>query len=237
MTDLEAASGQFAAEIQTLITRCFDTSLEVRAIHATDGRRFIVQFYSEDVESVPLPLKVGGEELASLGMSYLLGFDRSGKHLKTVSNYFVIKSVLDRTPLFRFEYRNDHHTAPIAHWQIHAERGALSHLLAHAWQRAPRKHPEPHLLSSLHLPVGGERNRPCLEDVIQFLIEECGVDRLPTWRDAVESGREVWRRRQLKATVRDAPVDAAAQLVEMGYLVKPPEGGQPDDNEDVLRQW
>lgn len=237
MTDLEEASGEFATEIQDLVSACFEQCPEVRAIHATDPSRFVVQFFSEDVDAVALPLAVGGKVLASLGLSYQLGLDRSGKHLKSVRTDFIIKSILDRTPLFRYEYRSDHHTAPSAHWQVHAERGALSHLLAHAWQRQPRKHAEPHLLSSLHLPVGGERNRPCLEDIIQFLIEECGVDCLPSWDEAVETGRLRWRQRQVKAVVRDSPADAAEQLGEMGYVIAPPLGGDPPGNDDVMKRW
>jgi hypothetical protein len=79
---------------------------------------------------------------------------------------------------------------PIAHWQVHAERGALSHLLSRAYEHDPRSVPRPHDLSSLHIPVGGERFRPCLEDVLQFLITNCGIDSVPGWDAPVLSGRD-----------------------------------------------
>jgi hypothetical protein len=66
----------------------------------------------------------------------------------------------------------------------------------------------PHDISALHIPVGGSRFRPCLEDVIQFLIEECLFDSLPRWREAVEEGRASWRRIQARAVVRDFPREA-----------------------------
>jgi hypothetical protein len=41
---------------------------------------------------------------------------------------------------------------------------------------------KPHDFSCLHFPLGGERFRPCMEDVIQFLVHDCGVDALPGWK-------------------------------------------------------
>jgi hypothetical protein len=91
-------------------------------------------------------------------------------------------------------------------------------------------------LSSLHIPVGGERYRPCLEDLLHFLVQECGVDRRDDWLAVVERGREKWRRRQLASAVRDAPAYAATVLEELGWAVQPPEK-EPEENVKALRRW
>jgi len=78
-------------------------------------------------------------------------------------------------------------------------------------------------MSALHIPVGGARFRPCLEDVVQLLAEDFRFDMLPTWRAAVNPGREEWRRKQVRAAVRDWQEEAAETLRKLGYSVTAPE--------------
>ncbi len=126
-------------------------------------------------------------------------------------------ATLDRAPVLRVDYRRDMYAAPAAHIQVHAHRGALSHLLSQA------EHPFPHDMSALHIPIGGARFRPCLEDFIQFLIAECRFDSLPDWQHCVREGRRRWRRRQAAAVTRDMPEEAARVIRELGYKVESPE--------------
>jgi hypothetical protein len=91
-------------------------------------------------------------------------------------------------------------------------------------------------MSSLHIPVGGARFRPCLEDFIQFLIAECQFDAKPGWQACVEAGRERWRRRQAAVVARDMPEEAARVLRELGYTVESPDP-PPDDAQKALRNW
>lgn len=122
------------------------------------------------------------------------------------------------------------HTAPAAHIQVHAHRGALSHLLSQAGHAAP------HDMSALHIPVGGARFRPCLEDFIQFLIAECHFDSCVGWQARVDAGRERWRCRQAAAVARDVPEVAARVLRELGYEVNPP-SPLPEPVMKALRSW
>ncbi len=68
-----------------------------------------------------------------------------------------------------------------------------------------------------------------------MLVEEFGIDSVDTWRSHLASGREKWRRTQLKAAVRDAPEDAAETLRSLGYDVVAAEA--PPDNTASLRQY
>ncbi|MGH3973991.1 MAG: hypothetical protein ACRDS9_11825 [Pseudonocardiaceae bacterium] len=93
-------------------------------------------------------------------------------------------------------------------------------------------------LRKLRLPVGGARMRPCLEDLLQLLIEEFRFDSVPGAINAIEDGRVRWRRRQLAAMVRDDPEEAARVLVdELHYEVKPPISGAHGVRFDRLRRW
>lgn len=213
---LEVASASFATEVKQTLDRVLPGEREIVARRAPDVERYVVGAQARD----GIPLLVGGEALASMSLAIYLGLDRSSRYLKTVRSDMVVKSVLDRTPLVRLDYRADMTSAPTAHWQIHAERGAFSHLLARAHAQTPSRVTKPHDLSSLHLPVGGERFRPCLEDFLHFLVQECGVDSVVGWRDALEEGRASWRHKQVRAVVRDAQDDAAEVLRELGWSVE-----------------
>jgi hypothetical protein len=92
-------------------------------------------------------------------------------------------------------------------------------------------------MSALHIPVGGARFRPCIEDVVQSIAEDLRVDMLPTWRAAVEGGRQRWRERQVRATVRDWQSVAVDELRTLGYGVAVPKQGIPDPPERAVRGW
>lgn len=64
----------------------------------------------------------------------------------------------------------------------------------------------------MHLPVGGTRSRPCLEDFLEMVIREFRVDAHPGWEERLREGREQWRTLQTRAVVRDSP-DAAAEVL------------------------
>lgn len=90
----------------------------------------------------------------------------------------------------------------------------------------------------LHFPLGGDRFRPALEDVLQVLVVELGVEpATKEWRQVLEEARERWRHTQLRAAVRDNPQAAAETLVdEFGYKILPPPDGTPHKNTDQLRR-
>jgi hypothetical protein len=238
--DLEAFAARFAEEIHDLVHSVLDGDdlPEIRSTHLKETQRYVVQpFVSPEAGPPPIPLRIEGRYLANLQMSEHMGLDHSQRYLKTLRSDLTIFSKLDRTPLLRLEYRSDMQTPPICHWQIHAERGAFTHLLTHGQAKDARRVSRPHDLSSLHLPVGGERFRPCLEDVLQFLMCECGVDPKSGWQAAVEAGRERWRCRQIGSAVRDSPTDAARVLRDLGYSVTPPDGNEVPRKITNLRRW
>lgn len=177
-----------------------------------------------------LPLYVKGQHLASMKVSLACEMDSRGRWLAVEESTFNLLAVLDRTPVLRFHYYRVPRGKPSAHLHVHGHRGALSHLLSQAG------HEHPHDVSSLHIPVGGSRFRPCLEDLIQFLIAECRFDAKDGWQEHVEAGRERWRRRQVATVVRDVPDEAARVLRELGYEVRAPDP-EPVPSVKALRTW
>ncbi len=145
--------------------------------------------------------------------------------------------------MFRYEYvRDPGRDHPGAHLQIHAHRDGISHAMSRvgsSTRRARRRASSGDVprMSELHFPVGGPRFRPCLEDVLGMLVSEFGVDCDDEGRETLASAREVWRRQQVRTVVRDAPTEAIASLVALGYTVTSPAQGQhPPDNTERLRE-
>jgi hypothetical protein len=178
----------------------------------------------------PLPLYVGGQHLASMKLSLACEMDSAGRYLAVEESTFDLLAELDRTPVLRIHYVRQPQGRPAAHVHVHAHRGALTHLLSQSG------HAHPHDMASLHIPVGGARFRPCLEDFIQFLICECQFDARDGWKAQVADGRERWRRRQAATVVRDVPEEAARVLRELGYMVEAPDP-LPDASQKALRNW
>lgn len=225
---LENLAQDFTEETDSLLIGVFRDvpAIEVVKYH----NNYVIRPSNDAGRPTGVSLTIQGEPVASLWFDFRCRFDRTEEFLAVEGSSFQLKAALDRAPIFRFEYERSMDKAPHAHIHVHAHRGALSHLLSQS------KHATPHDMASLHLPVGGSRLRPCLEDVVQFLVEECGFDAQEGWKDYVEEGRERWRRRQIRALVRDVPSEAVPILQRLGYAIEPPEV-PPEDEEKALRAW
>lgn len=227
--DLLPQARAFADDISRLLSGCFSGTpgIEVDQFRS----RLSIHPQGQTKGSGGVPLSVGGKRLAWLRVDFLCRFDVTEEFLAVDSSSFWIVAEVDRTPIFRFEYLYDANRAPHSHIHFHGQRGALSHLLSRSGHEAP------HEMSKLHVPTGGSRFRPNLEDVIQFLIVECGFDHLSSWKDSINDARARWRAIQTRAVARAMPSEAAAQLERMGYSVTPPEGGHPEPGRKARFAW
>lgn len=92
--------------------------------------------------------------------------------------------------------------------------------------------------STLHFPVGGDRFRPGLEDMLQMAVYEFHIDVTDEWEKPLNYSREEYRERQLKALVREYPDLAWDALTENGAnLAKRPERPQRSDRPGVLVKY
>jgi hypothetical protein len=231
--DLSAAARVFAQDVQDLFDGVFRVPVTARdgdrRVQVLAARRhFVVRLANPKSQ---LTLVKDGRPVASLRILYHCVPDSSGKYLAVARSDFELYSAQEKTPLVRLDYLRDAHTVPSAHWNIHAERGSMSHLLASTNQDHPGQ------FSKLHFPVGGARMRPCLEDFLQFLIVEFRIDTKHAALDFLAERREKWRRAEIATLVRDAPDEAARVLAGLGFGVTPPPAGTPASRTDVLRRW
>jgi hypothetical protein len=234
--DLAAAAGEFGQELQRLLDAVLPyeegADPELRQVTTTaSGLTFAVELGTAKAKKAQvIALLCQGRKVAELFVLIRLVADSADRYPAVDKSKFELR--IDRHPLLRLDFDRDMHTAPGCHWNVHAERGAITNLLA---RNNPDHSGE---LCKLHLPVGGARMRPCLEDLLQLLIEEFRFDSMPGARRAIEEGRIGWRRRQLAAMVRDDPEEAVRVLAdELRYEIKPPASGARSVRFDQLRRW
>lgn len=220
--DVGSQAAAWATELESTITSTLRHSPPHRLQVSQTEKRYVVEPLRSTEAKAYLPLCVDGEKLGELGIEYQLTADSRNQYLKVHRSKIEIRASASREPILRLEYEPVDSLVPASQWHIHAENGALSAwlALAHKGAELPRKR---WAVSSLHLPTGGERMRPALEDVLQLLIVDLRVDAAAGWQEALERGRERWRRIQLGSMVRDRPEVAADVLRGIGYTVNTPE--------------
>jgi hypothetical protein len=174
-----------------------------------------------------ITLCVDSTPVLFLGVSFRCTWSADRVFLAIEQSRFELSTKDSTEPLLRYDFvREPTGRVPGAHINVHAHRDEMMFAMIVAGnrdrgalrQRAMDAGRMPRL-ANLHLPVGGHRFRPSLEDVVEFAIAEFGVDCLDTYRTALDRGRARYRRRQLMATVADDPESAAEELRRIGYVV------------------
>ncbi len=179
-----------------------------------------------------IPLRLVEDNWVTVSATYRCRLGSSG-YLRVRSSKFAVTFGSERAgqPMFRYDYDAElKKRSPRAHLQIgdSGNLAALSSLAGDgsktARQRLGRveRGKAEFGPDDLHFPLGGERFRPALEDILQFLIDQLGVTAEPGWREVVEAARVDWRGRQLWAAVTDDPEMAVASLEHLGFRVEPP---------------
>ena len=176
-----------------------------------------------------IELQVSEKTVMRLEIEFSLASDRSGKWLKVRGSKFAVVPEGKGTPFFRYDFDSEARSVPEAHINIHAHRDDLIAVLvgggrgtvAKARRRGFVDRGRLPRVSSVHFPVGGKRFRPCLEDVLEAVMQEFGLDGQPGFQKVLDAGRTRYRDRQLRASVRDQPDAAIEALQQLGYRVEP----------------
>ncbi|GGU66344.1 hypothetical protein [Streptomyces daghestanicus] len=205
------------------------------------GKRVRVSPISADETELRIPVSINSEPVLSLKVRYFCCWDGTSTFLATDQADVHIHYAGITDPLIRFEYVRDSKEPPGAHIQVHAHRDEMAYLLRLADAGRPkqglRRRRLPRL-SEMHIPVGGHRMRPALEDVLLFLKREFAIDTVQSWRTVIEERLRTWREIQLMSAVRDAPEAAADVLRALGYEVKSPTVIRPRaSHDDVKLYW
>jgi hypothetical protein len=145
--------------------------------------------------------------------------DQERSYLMVVSSVTIIAIAEDveddANILLHSDYeRNKGDGYPEAHLQVLAS--------SNAWDSVARLDGEHPSLHQLHLPVGGRRFRPILEDLIDFLVYERLVHTHPQCESTIVARRNEFYDKQLRAAVRRDPGPAVEQLREQGYRIQEP---------------
>ncbi|TPG12564.1 hypothetical protein EAH86_19865 [Pedococcus bigeumensis] len=142
-------------------------------------------------------------------MWFLLGPDAEDEYVQVQTSVFeVYADIADEgSSLLHVDYQRDKDDYPESHLQVYAS--------SEHWERASTRS-----LDRLHLPVGGRRFRPSLEDVLEFLLGEGLSTGRAGWETAIGEHRDAFRRTQLKAAVRRDPETARSALADYDQRAK-----------------
>ncbi|NJC73034.1 hypothetical protein HC031_25440 [Planosporangium thailandense] len=118
--------------------------------------------------------------------------------------------------LLHYDFERDKERYAEAHIQVCARHSTFERYLVELGRK------EVNGLHKIHLPVGGRRFRPSLEDLLECLAVEGLVDPKRGWEDVLEKSRREYRLRQVAAVVRRNVGTAVRELERLGYTVNPP---------------
>ncbi|MFJ9621028.1 hypothetical protein [Streptomyces sp. NPDC101181] len=186
-----------------------------------------------------IPISIGGEPRLSLLVQFYCCWDGTSTFMATDQADVKVFYAGSPDPLFRFEYVRKSKEPPGAHLQVHAHRDEVAYLLRLSETGRPKqKLNRLPRLSELHLPVGGHRMRPALEDVLLFLKREFAIDTVDGWKTIIDEHLRSWRLMQLRTAVRDSPESAAQVLRGLGYtVVEPSVPGARAAPEEIKLFW
>ncbi|WP_280498669.1 hypothetical protein [Nocardia farcinica] len=209
--DLHKSARELAADLSTVLNKTICTGAKLTAV-LDPGKKFAVLGNGvtkrNRIPRLGCPISRPTTCPTFLSAQMTLAPDEAGKHLMVDTS--VIGLALDREmtkELLHYDYERDKgHGYPEAHLQICADS---EHWHALGPDRALKK---------LHLPVGGRRFRPTLEDVIEFLIVEGFADGHPGWKAVLDASRDQFQEKQLRAAIRRYPEVAISQLRRDGHL-------------------
>lgn len=233
MAELVPAAEEFAATLTAVVNGTVSSGIQfvVTPFEETE-LAWVFPAGSTPTSSRLIPVTAGLDpgQVPKLWLkaSFQVGLDSSGDHLAVHQSGFSL--VIDENtgrPVIRIEYDRDRgnepderpgqHRRSAAHVQIHGASEELAYVQGLNGETSIRG------LDKFHIPVGGRRFRPSLEDFIEFLWAERLIRGLHDgWRDVLAIHRSAFLARQLRAAVRSDPATATDQLEAMGYSVEPP---------------
>lgn len=225
---LEEEANAFALRLMerlALIVPTGDLGFTSEAVVRRDGSA-LMTVASANLGGIVLTIE--DEPRLQLEVNYELVVSSNSGRARVLNSMILVRPFAVSRPLFTVDYvRDARSNTPAAHYNLHFGHDAITDELLRtgkkrrgALHRRSAEAGKPPLLRDLHFPVGGHRFRPCLEDVLEMLSIEFGIDVRPTAAGAIREGRREWRKVQLRAAVSDDPESAVEELRELGYTVE-----------------
>jgi hypothetical protein len=203
--ELGTLARTFRDEIVSLLNRTVTDGLTLSVVIAPPESMVLGYGVAKDCfvpeEAFPLRKAPNGQQFY-IGVFFKLALDDDGRYLMVRSSSFGLYESREMTEgsMFRYEYeRNKTDGYPEAHLHVRGD-----------WNIGGNAS------SKLHLPLGDRRFRPCLEDLVEFLIVEGAAQpRTEDWKKELEVGRERFFESQLRAAIRQRPEIARGYLSEL----------------------
>lgn len=228
-SDVGEQATEFAQRIETLLQQVLGEAKDGYVAEPTDkrlrGGRTVYRITQR--ESRGIMLRSGGEVVASLSFGFVCSCQTNGGWLQVDKSVIMISAEPERVPLFHYDFnRVTTSEIPGAHINIFGSNDAATRImLACGLGKRGKSRRKEYVdkgafptFSTLHFPVGGDRFRPGIEDVLQMVIYEFHVDAESDWEEQLESSRAEYRTRQLEALVREFPDVAYKALAEDGLV-------------------
>jgi hypothetical protein len=114
--------------------------------------------------------------------------------------------------LLHYDYERDKALYTEAHVQVGGSHPLLEQMLRELGRDGDH-------MKDLHLPVGGRRLRPALEDLLESLIAERLVEGKTGYQSVLDASRRDYRLKQISALVRSNQETSAAALRAVGWEV------------------
>lgn len=170
---------------------------------------------------VVTPAEAGMMPTTTVGIDlrffYRYDLDPEGGYLRVQGSSIGVSLTPSGRSLVRVEYDRDKGPdRPDAHLHVDADSALWGAALTLSGQ--PLRP-----LNTLHIPAGGRRFRPTMEDVVEFLLAERLVEPTrETWRETLRGKRQDWAETQARAAARRHAAAAADTLRSLGWTVSPP---------------
>lgn len=247
--DVENQVREFAQRIEDLLQQVL--GLRDDSYTATPEGSYVrsgkTSYVIHQAEDRGVPLTSDGECILKLSYTFHCSCRKSGSWLQVDKSAIMITGEPEHVPLFRYDYiRDPSSDIPAAHLNVYGSNDVATRLLlaCNGGKRAKSRRKEyvnkgafP-TFSSLHFPVGGDRLRPGLEDVLQMTIYEFHIDAQCNWEEAISVSRAEYRSRQIKALVREFPDLAYDALEDIGCdFKKKPIRQEHGDRPDMLTRY
>lgn len=223
---LVAEVSAFAEELTALVAGVFPGKPQPFAARVAEGGAATLVII-EQQPATGLVLIADGQPLLRLVATFRCAWDHMGEYLAVKESAFAVYPTDKDEPLFRYDYLAAcDGLVPGAHLNVHGHRDEMVFALTAAGRRMRGKSRAAKVdqgrvprLSTFHFPLGGPRFRPSLEDVVEIVVREFGLDTVPGWESVIRAGRASWRKKQLQSAVRDDAETAADTLRHLGYQV------------------
>jgi hypothetical protein len=214
--DLRARAQSFAGTLQDLLTSTVCDYAQVDSVVCA-GDTFFVGSRLDGTKSRPVMLRTRARTRIWLRLGCHISLDDDERQFITVQSSLCSLYLGNEAEhlLLHYDYERGKETYAEAHLQISARHEAFERYIDELGEKRG--------LAKIHLPVGGRRFRPAVEDVLEALIVERLVDPKDGWRSALDEKRKAFRKTQISAVVRRNHGTAIKELERLGYTVLPPE--------------